>query len=1715
MSHSTFRIIANDEPINRNLVIIVNKNGQVATDTEALQNLLTSKGFPNTGVSILRETSPTPSIVDEINQEKGEKLEQKRQEYLDAHRGEEIDEEEFETFMKQFVLTMNNEIPHVTLNVENFYTPSQARKFANDVLHLGGIDNPQSLMPIDYNFRREIVQNDHCYTSLTMSPQHIEKQTTNKKGRQKTTGTRDQKHSLAKMNRQQAEEESSENDEATLEEDEEFEEELSEEEEEISFSESDDDNDHDFSVNDRFGKKGKKKRKYRKNKQRMMTFKDFLETGDVSNLDDEPKKKYIKTSTAKKTSTSRPSTSGKNVLSTSSKNTHQPSTIKKVISMPTNLKNNLVVPKEITTVQFVPLTTKTQSINTQLPTQISVHTAQLPSVTKISMSNSTSTSSIPNIMQMMENNTPAEIIDQSLSSLEQMDSSDGAVPGMEEIGDALIAVLGNEALEEILNQNELMNFDSAQQNASTTTTSSIINLKSPHNNVSSTPTEIVTSSIASDVISTSIKNVSFPTTTSIQMPKILNKQAPEKNPIRIVRNGRLITLPPITPPTTRGAKRRAEEDSPNTSLVTVTNITPTSVGGKVVKTEKSPSTKDPDSRNSSRRSSLNKSESGKKIRRQSVIGTSVDAPDDDLDDLNSDASWDSEDDPERLWCICKQPHNNRFMICCDKCEDWFHGKCVNVTKASAKEFEAKGKEWRCPNCRAAENDGGTYAKKIDPNKKPLNQQKLTKFFAKSQKESTDEDIAKTVCVVCKQKSARDSSIYCSDECIQNHATKHIDDNSQSSQPSKHQQTLLNQANPETKKRGNVLKDKSGNVIVYDKMTGKILPLKQSPHFTVLGKWLHQNPTYEPVKPGSSQAQQLLARNRNQSEASTSSIQTQKSTSQQQSKAVGEDLFSNPIKINSGATPSPTIVANVKKSPSQSQHSGNSVAIRSVASVKNTSGSNNVRQAISGTVSSSANQKSSQILKPDVVKKVIKRQVSESESQSYGSSSGKCKTEQERLSVRNILRDTLKNRMQEFDHPQISRMNDEEIADFSKETERQMFLFFNKDTRDKYKTKYRSLKFNLGDVKNKTLLEKICAKKLTPKQLVELPSAALASEELAKWREDENKHQLEIITKSELESLAQNKIVVKTHKGEEIIETKSAPTDILVPVVDDVESVIAKTVLSVDDPHGRYDLSRSISLNASGGSGSDSKNIEVKSMDNVKTSIEHIQPDQQDVDLVGRILDSMGVHLDTLSSKTEKKKEETGTLLKPELQTNDIDVMATTSNVFMPVDTIEPVEKRLPIEIYSGNMHMADVASFDVTASVVSGNVDDILKLLPAQLEIAGRIEPHTVWDYLEKVKKMTGKELCILRFSSTDVAGYFNFFSYLHSRERYGVIKVLSPKIKDFYVVPVEANRPVPKVLLPLIGPGFVEGEDHKPDLLLGVILKISSDNKIKKPNIVRKSISKNVAIEHPIQILPSKHKHGSKLTIGLPEFSNDELQLTSIKQSHNDISTDDGNEPYTPFDDEDEATYAQFPSKPTTQTSTNEDLESQMEIIQRQIEQRQLEIQSLAQQKAMELNEEQATRIFEKIKVPENLSEILSKISKQGNETKSLDINEGDEDDDEEYVPTTIGNIEYRSSSFPSLSQQLTLHQQHPPIVNSMMDIDERIAMFQNVSQEEQMIDHVSSNDNQPSRLANMTADDLMKLVPDGALDEQRLLTTTTTNSGIARNQPPIPGLDDNEYMN
>ncbi|KAJ5577579.1 uncharacterized protein N7459_006543 [Penicillium hispanicum] len=60
----------------------------------------------------------------------------------------------------------------------------------------------------------------------------------------------------------------------------------------------------------------------------------------------------------------------------------------------------------------------------------------------------------------------------------------------------------------------------------------------------------------------------------------------------------------------------------------------------------------------------------------------------------ADDEEDYEDENE-VFCICRRPDNHTWMIGCDGgCEDWFHGKCVNIDRRDAELID----KYICPNC---------------------------------------------------------------------------------------------------------------------------------------------------------------------------------------------------------------------------------------------------------------------------------------------------------------------------------------------------------------------------------------------------------------------------------------------------------------------------------------------------------------------------------------------------------------------------------------------------------------------------------------------------------------------------------------------------------------------------------------------------------------------------------------------------------------------------------------------------------------------------------------------------------------------------------------------------------------------------------------------------------------------------------------------------------
>lgn len=179
----------------------------------------------------------------------------------------------------------------------------------------------------------------------------------------------------------------------------------------------------------------------------------------------------------------------------------------------------------------------------------------------------------------------------------------------------------------------------------------------------------------------------------------------------------------------------------------------------------------------------------------------------------------------------------------------------------------------------------------------------------------------------------------------------------------------------------------------------------------------------------------------------------------------------------------------------------------------------------------------------------------------------------RINVRKTLQELLQSRIQECTDLTVA---EEDIQKIALNIEEEMHTYF-RDTGIKYKSKYRSLVFNIKDPKNLTLFRKIADKSVTPFQLVRLSPEELASQELAQWREREAKHQLEMIKKNELDLMALSKTyVMKTHKGEQVIETDegvktdvpelvdaSAVPDIVSALNNSVSSTVEDTTLEQD------------------------------------------------------------------------------------------------------------------------------------------------------------------------------------------------------------------------------------------------------------------------------------------------------------------------------------------------------------------------------------------------------------------------------------------------------------------------------------------------------------------------------------------------------------------------
>lgn len=412
------------------------------------------------------------------------------------------------------------------------------------------------------------------------------------------------------------------------------------------------------------------------------------------------------------------------------------------------------------------------------------------------------------------------------------------------------------------------------------------------------------------------------------------------------------------------------------------------------------------------------------------------------------------------------------------------------------------------------------------------------------------------CIVCKN-AARPNSIYCSDDCIRKHAqtTAPNVSSSQSDSSSSHDKPK--------KSKAEYTITKNNRVIVFEFKSGRVLTGNTAPTPETLKQWLQDNPTFQVVKPGSKQEQYIKVKQEqiNRERQNKQNVQTDKQKPQsnspgQQQKIqttlkVGPSknlMIVNPSKKPVPSTPSPStakVVTKVQKAPPQPSPKQTSPVKQSPVISKGVS-----KPTTPKTPAPRTNQN--------------KRKSDPKSDSKSTENKNETSSETIRVTVHRLLKEAISQRMSEVTENKHPKLTADEIDSFAADTEREIYHLFSKDIGAKYRAKYRSLVFNIKDRKNDSLFQKICEKTIQPNQFVRMTAEELASQQLAQWRENENKHQLEMIKKSELDLLACAKnYVLKTHKGEEVIESKISDRVTLDPSVsvEDVVSVLNNSTVS--------------------------------------------------------------------------------------------------------------------------------------------------------------------------------------------------------------------------------------------------------------------------------------------------------------------------------------------------------------------------------------------------------------------------------------------------------------------------------------------------------------------------------------------------------------------------
>ncbi|XP_062897092.1 death-inducer obliterator 1-like isoform X2 [Mobula hypostoma] len=971
----------------------------------------------------------------------------------------------------------------------------------------------------------------------------------------------------------------------------------------------------------------------------------------------------------------------------------------------------------------------------------------------------------------------------------------------------------------------------------------------------------------------------------------------------------------------------------------------------------------------------------------SQSGAKSEIEDDESSVTQSDSGY---NDPDKLYCICRQPHSNRFMICCDRCEEWFHGDCVGITMARGRLLERNGEDYICPDCSpptkalgaietksgqqevkttlagpnepsiaAGKRDGSTTSDqgikgRIEKAANPSGKKKIKIFKPVVEMAA----VPKCIGPGCTNLASTDS-VYCSNDCILKHAAATMKSLSQAKDQkqkpkekgkSKSEKQTLSKSSAEASLKPSAAgPQKSEESNAMEMTTRKLVvlvhkspmpPVKETVSSTVAGTWAIDH-NYNAVKPEKNVIPTSVLYESFQREGpvdtkisdsapveqpSNASMQTTSSKpsaaalKQPVNTAEHRVVAKRPVPASQQLTAKQTLFKQ-KILPKPQVSAKYPISSKPQSSPKGIAGSEyriplkhstpTAKQSVLPSEQSTANKSVDK--QPPVTAVKNASQLSNS---------------QIRHNIRRSLKEILCKRVNDCDDLDVT---EDTIGRIAVNVEKELFTLF-QDTHSKYKSRYRSIMFNLKNPRNQGLFRRVVREEIVPFYLVRMSPEEIESKELAVWGEQESRSAQEQSERMHRETKGTASRAANTHE----VDMEEAPPmsdadeqedahpaqKTNVPLPDVFSNMLKDTTnehrahlfdlncrictgkvqVSDDDPvpkkpkvvarkpepkpkprsNVRYQQEQDQGTMIASPSEQLISAQEMTPLSNVSetsptTNVVTTQPastsisgsftsplidstraaenntpsivkaSSLNVPSVPKTLLSSSSISESVKASAVKKEDEDlpKSILLPAVPKSILSKPSAKTEQSYSISTGRGSESKTQVEldtslflshldtIWKGFINMHGVAKFVTKAYPVSGSIDYLVEDLPDTIHIGGRISPHTVWDYVGKLKSSLSKEVCLIRFhpaTEEEEVTYISLYSYFNSRGRFGVVANNARHIKDLYLIPLAAADPIPSKLLPFEGPGL---EKNRPNLILGLVIRQKGKRRQQEPEPV------------------------------------------------------------------------------------------------------------------------------------------------------------------------------------------------------------------------------------------------------------------------------------------